>query len=227
MQTLKEIIQYLVGISILILCIANFKLALIIWVSSIIVIMALYFLASLYDLVINYKIIPIKVISWYWLSKSKKNYKNKLKRNDYKYYKDYLNSKSWQDIRSHAKSAMQSKCEFCNSMPVQVHHIFYPPKKNRGCEGISSLIVVCDKCHKTLHGSLYIGLENVCPLCLTNANNIKLKVNIKHYEVGVQYVCNDCYQIAIGRRYKTQGLTFNQYLKFVQNWQLELYKKIN
>lgn len=160
---------------------------------------------------------------WYWLNKTKKKYRGIDKK---KSYEQYLKSKQWLNIRSHAISAMQCKCEFCNSKPVEVHHIFYPKLIDYGYEGIGSLIVVCRRCHQTLHGKFTKPIEKECPLCLTNIGSEYLIVKIKKYELDFQHICKDCHQIAIGKRYKSKNMTFIQYLKFVKEWQLNLYKKI-
>lgn len=222
---MSQIIKYLLVIGVICLCIANFQLALISYVSFLAVLFTFIFIQKFIK---GYKYIPVKLISNYWLLRTKlthkieRIYKKRSYQQDYAFY---LKSKRWNDIKSTAISSMQCECEFCKAKPVQVHHIFYPNKRNYGYEGIASLIVVCDKCHKVLHGNSLREIKSLCPLCTKSISKISLKIDLKHYELTEQLVCLDCYQIAVGKRYKSKNLTFLQYLKFIRNWQLTLWDK--
>ena len=65
-------------------------------------------------------------------------------------YKKYLASDHWKALRKAAIERADSKCELCGSLFNEVHHIKYPNKLKY--DKLSNLLVVCNKCHKKLHG---------------------------------------------------------------------------
>lgn len=65
-------------------------------------------------------------------------------------YQEYLNSDWWKYIRKTAIERSGNKCQMCGSkIKLNVHHNTY---KNRGCEEITDLICLCEKCHNKFHG---------------------------------------------------------------------------
>ena len=62
-----------------------------------------------------------------------------------KNYKAYLKTKHWKGIRLKYKG---SKCLFCDSKRIQVHHLTY---KNIGNETGRDLVPLCRKHHKKIH----------------------------------------------------------------------------
>jgi len=64
-------------------------------------------------------------------------------------YKEYLQTKHWQEIRKKALHRANYKCQLCSSKEnLNVHHNTY---ENRGCEKEEDLIVLCQKCHGKFH----------------------------------------------------------------------------
>ena len=65
-------------------------------------------------------------------------------------YKDYLQTKLWKTIRSRALKNADFSCQICKSTNrLQVHHNTY---ERLGSELNSDMIVVCDNCHRMIHG---------------------------------------------------------------------------
>ncbi len=60
-------------------------------------------------------------------------------------YRDYLKSELWKLIRE-AKLAVDPKCEICNSVAGQVHHIAYNRQVLQG-KNRRKLVSVCEECH--------------------------------------------------------------------------------
>lgn len=65
-------------------------------------------------------------------------------------YANYLQSPEWDALRKKAYQRAKHKCELCADSAAHVHHIKYP--KNLANDETDNLIVVCEDCHKKLHG---------------------------------------------------------------------------
>lgn len=67
-----------------------------------------------------------------------------------KNYTDYLKSPHWKAIRQKALKRAGYKCQLCSETKnLQVHHNTY---ERLGCEYLTDLTVLCNKCHKHFHG---------------------------------------------------------------------------
>jgi len=76
--------------------------------------------------------------------KTKESDKNKAE------YKKYLKSEHWQSFRKEAIEHHGSFCSLCGGKEkISVHHLTY---KNRGHENLDDVVVLCDSCHKEIHG---------------------------------------------------------------------------
>ena len=65
-------------------------------------------------------------------------------------YNDYLMTRHWQLFRGEALKFYNNRCVVCGSTEkLCVHHNNYD---NRGRETFNDVIVVCDSCHKKIHG---------------------------------------------------------------------------
>ena len=63
--------------------------------------------------------------------------------------REYYESDEWKKKRRQKLKASGYTCELCGSaINLQVHHISY---SHFGAEPLEDLIVLCAKCHKTLH----------------------------------------------------------------------------
>lgn len=70
-------------------------------------------------------------------------------------YSEYLETPEWKEIRNKALKKSGFKCSVCNrDDELNVHHKTY---KNRGCEKIDDLVVLCRNCHSIFHGKLEDG----------------------------------------------------------------------
>jgi len=65
-------------------------------------------------------------------------------------YQKYLNSQKWDELRKEAYEMANHRCELCGDFAEAVHHIKYPKSFSEDC--LENLLVVCDRCHKLLHG---------------------------------------------------------------------------
>jgi hypothetical protein len=65
-------------------------------------------------------------------------------------YADYLQSPVWDVLRKRAYQRANHKCELCAESAAHVHHVKYP--KNFSSDALDNLVVVCEGCHKKLHG---------------------------------------------------------------------------
>ncbi|MCK4654767.1 MAG: HNH endonuclease [Candidatus Cloacimonetes bacterium] len=74
-------------------------------------------------------------------------------------YKQYLSSDQWKNIREMAIKRADSKCELCGAPFHDVHHIKYPARLKY--DNISNLLVVCEKCHRKLHGIRNNGSKDI------------------------------------------------------------------
>jgi 5-methylcytosine-specific restriction endonuclease McrA len=65
-------------------------------------------------------------------------------------YHEYIHSEAWKARKAEAIRKAGYRCEKCKSIAkLQVHHTAYI---RLGCELDSDLEVVCEKCHKKIHG---------------------------------------------------------------------------
>lgn len=64
-------------------------------------------------------------------------------------YGDYLKTKHWAKVRSHAIERADRRCQQCFSRDrLEVHHMTY---ERRGEERPTDLIVLCHDCHQRRH----------------------------------------------------------------------------
>lgn len=134
------------------------------------------------------------------------------------YSVDYLRSKDWSKIRTHAIRYVGGKCEFCGRLAKAVHHVRYPPKTDRGLESISWLVVVCEECHKKLHGGYGGSVAGRCVLCDRSKAVVKLDVIYKKFSKDTQPVCIRCKALALGLRDVARGWTNSGYLAWLEHW---------
>ena len=65
-------------------------------------------------------------------------------------YREYLRSDHWKQVRNQQLEKYDNRCAVCGSRDnLHVHHIDY---SNLGREGNPDLIVLCESCHRTIHG---------------------------------------------------------------------------
>lgn len=137
-------------------------------------------------------------------------------------YQRYLGSWSWKIISRMAIQEMGGKCEFCGHSARAVHHIYYPKnRENLGLEDISSLCVVCIKCHEILHGQCH-KQEGLCELCETQKATTNLKVRYRKFRGPKSRVCTQCHLIAEGFRDEAKNMNLDSYLDWVKAWQKKL-----
>ena len=72
---------------------------------------------------------------------------------EYTAYKDQLEDPNWKAFRSFIFKVRGTKCEICGSKKnLQIHH----PRYQENCKAweytCKDVIVVCDDCHKKIHG---------------------------------------------------------------------------
>ena len=70
-------------------------------------------------------------------------------------YFAYMNSSTWREKRSAAIQRAGGRCQICglSNRRLQVHHNSY---ERLGFESPEDLIVVCDRCHRMVHGRMRI-----------------------------------------------------------------------
>jgi 5-methylcytosine-specific restriction endonuclease McrA len=66
-------------------------------------------------------------------------------------YRQYLQSKHWQEIKTKALAKADGHCQMCGKehTKLNVHHIHY---YTVGHESLEDLLVLCPKCHAKTHG---------------------------------------------------------------------------
>jgi len=78
-------------------------------------------------------------------------------------YKDYLESDDWQDQRKRALHLANHKCQICGGRFIlQAHHKTY---ERLGEEKDEDLIILCQQCHKAMHGESYLNCYVMCQTC--------------------------------------------------------------
>lgn len=82
-------------------------------------------------------------------------------------YQEYLDSPEWDELRKEAYRRANHRCELCGDYAEAAHHVRYPKSFDEDCLG--NLLVVCDRCHKLLHGLKAETLFN-----LTGSENVFL-----------------------------------------------------
>lgn len=66
------------------------------------------------------------------------------------HYEEYLESRTWKIKREIFFNKLGRKCFYCHSTEnLQVHHKDY---RNVGYETVNNVRIVCDKCHREIHG---------------------------------------------------------------------------
>jgi hypothetical protein len=86
------------------------------------------------------------------IARQKKQPKKKLNPNGWtkEKYQLYLKSTHWLNFRSQARKFFKYTCQICGSKrKLSVHHLSYV---NIGHESLLDVTLVCDPCHKKLHG---------------------------------------------------------------------------
>ena len=69
---------------------------------------------------------------------------------DYIRYEEYLQSSHWKTLRKIMLESAGWKCKLCEAKGnLHVHHLNY---ENLGEELISDLVVLCNPCHRKIHG---------------------------------------------------------------------------
>lgn len=64
-------------------------------------------------------------------------------------YKQYLQSEHWKELRETKLMESNGRCQKCKrTSNLQVHHLTYDRK---GCERLSDLMVLCERCHEKEH----------------------------------------------------------------------------
>ena len=62
----------------------------------------------------------------------------------------YYQTQVWKKRRGYVFKMRGNVCELCGSKDdVQVHHLTY---KNKGCENLEDMLVLCRSCHEKAHG---------------------------------------------------------------------------
>lgn len=66
-------------------------------------------------------------------------------------YAKYLNTDHWKMVREGALQYARNTCQVCGikEVTLNVHHKTY---KNLGKERMDDLVVMCESCHKAIHG---------------------------------------------------------------------------
>ena len=145
-----------------------------------------------------------------------------VKQRQFKSYQHYLGSYEWNRISTGSAVAMSGKCEFCGEKYESVHHWRYPDREDLSNENIASLIVVCRHCHTSLHGHNAVD-KNLCALCKKASPTTTLAITLRRVgQSSIQSVCRNCKAIATGRRFEANGSNFDEYEKWVDQWQQEL-----
>jgi len=71
-------------------------------------------------------------------------------------YSDLLKDRRWQRKRLEAMAAAKWLCQRCpsndNAIQLHVHHVAYVPGRAPWEYELRELLVVCEPCHKELHG---------------------------------------------------------------------------
>jgi len=68
---------------------------------------------------------------------------------DYIFYKEYLKSKEWINLRNSILNQRGYKCERCASKKnLHLHHLTY---ERVGFENEDDLVILCQQCHKFVH----------------------------------------------------------------------------
>lgn len=134
------------------------------------------------------------------------------------YRTEYLRSEEWKSIRSHTLRYLGNRCEFCLCPAVQVHHVRYPEKRDRGLESIAWLCLVCEPCHKVLHGDISPIKQGYCALCRTRKVVEQLPIKYRKFKHREQPVCSRCKAIAIGLRDFANHWSPDEYAKWLSYW---------
>jgi len=110
-------------------------------------------------------------------------------------YQEYLESPEWDELRKEAYKQTNHRCELCGDFAEAVHHIKYPKSFNEDC--LENLLVVCDRCHKLLHG---LAAETLCNL--TRSENdflMKLLDEVMEWPKSKKHLCLQDIEIVCAR----------------------------
>lgn len=66
------------------------------------------------------------------------------------YYKEYLLTEMWKELKKQCLEKSNFRCEFCGMKAMTAHHVVYP--RNFSDDAIDNLVSVCDRCHGLTHG---------------------------------------------------------------------------
>lgn len=106
-------------------------------------------------------------------------------------YEQYMESEEWKALRAQAYDRAGGQCELCGGKAAAAHHIKYP--KDYREDAPQNLLVVCELCHRKLHGirgelaeAAYYSqllkawdIEERCPHCMNEAAHpIRVAINI-------------------------------------------------
>ncbi|RPJ79215.1 MAG: HNH endonuclease [Alphaproteobacteria bacterium] len=89
-------------------------------------------------------------------------------------YKEYMDSNEWKSLRKLAYQRAKHKCELCLEKASSVHHVKYPKIYKEDC--LDNLVVVCDKCHKLLHGIRGLQIHEKIKFCIQNGYLVEQSV---------------------------------------------------
>lgn len=86
-------------------------------------------------------------------NKEKKVKKKNKRKNAYMAYGTQLHDERWLAFRQFIFNVRGKKCEVCGvTSNLQVHHLEYHPNKMAWEYTCKDVMVVCEKCHKKIHG---------------------------------------------------------------------------
>jgi 5-methylcytosine-specific restriction endonuclease McrA len=67
-------------------------------------------------------------------------------------YKRYLLTPHWERVKKSAYGRFGKVCFSCSkTRKIEVHHLSY---KNRGCENMEDLMLLCEDCHEMVHETM-------------------------------------------------------------------------
>jgi 5-methylcytosine-specific restriction endonuclease McrA len=77
-------------------------------------------------------------------------------------YKQYLQSDYWKELRETKIMESNGRCQKCKrTSNLQVHHLTYDRK---GCERLSDLMVLCERCHEKAHNLFPVYVDDWKPI---------------------------------------------------------------
>lgn len=77
-------------------------------------------------------------------------------------YKRYIQSDHWKELRETKLMESNGRCQKCKrTSNLQVHHLTYDRK---GCERLSDLMVLCERCHEKAHNLFPVYVDDWKPI---------------------------------------------------------------